>query len=81
MGSCPVICDCLGNVHLLPYVVQCGTVEALRRLENQFGYENASALLFVSGQMNQMLTTALNGNRIRDQKSEAQNEKTVKKQK
>jgi len=51
---------CLGNVHLLPYVVQCGTVEDLRRLEEKFGYDNASALVFVSGLPNQMLTNALN---------------------
>lgn len=50
---------CLGNVHLLPYVVQCGTVEALTRLEECFGFEDASALVFVSGLQNQMLTNAL----------------------
>jgi hypothetical protein len=51
---------CLGNVHLLPYVVQCGTVEALRKLESKFGFESASALVFVSGMQNQMLTNSLN---------------------
>ena len=50
---------CLGNVHLLPYVVQCGTVETLRRLKDKVGYKRASALAFVSGQANQMLTNAL----------------------
>jgi hypothetical protein len=51
---------CLGNIHLLPYVVQCGTVEALRRLEEWIGFDSASALVFVSGLPNQMLTNALN---------------------
>ena len=51
---------CVGNVHLLPYVTQCGTVEALRKMEEQFGFEHASALVFASGLPNQMLTNALN---------------------
>ncbi|CAE8651944.1 unnamed protein product [Polarella glacialis] len=51
---------CVGNVHLLPYVTQCGTVEALRKLEEQFGFADASALVFASGLQNQMLTNALN---------------------
>lgn len=55
---------CVGNVHLLPYVVQCGTVEALRRLEEKHGFEHASALVFVTGQTNQMLTNALNRHNI-----------------
>jgi hypothetical protein len=54
----------LGNIHLLPYVVQCGTVETLRRLEDKFGYQDASALVFVSGLQNQMLTNALNRHNI-----------------
>lgn len=51
---------CVGNVHLLPYVTQCGTVEALRKMEEQFGFDHASALVFASGMPNQMLTNALN---------------------
>eukprot|EP00931_Biecheleriopsis_adriatica_P017997 TRINITY_DN1271_c1_g1_i1.p1 TRINITY_DN1271_c1_g1~~TRINITY_DN1271_c1_g1_i1.p1 ORF type:complete len:4782 (+),score=1057.93 TRINITY_DN1271_c1_g1_i1:65-14410(+) len=50
---------CVGNVHLLSYVTQCGTVEALRRMEEEYGYGDASALVFVSGMQNQMLTNAL----------------------
>eukprot|EP00435_Cladocopium_sp_Y103_P004570 s2426_g1.t1 len=44
----------------LPYVTQCGTVEALRKMEEQFGFDHASALVFASGMPNQMLTNALN---------------------
>ena len=41
-------------------MTQCGTVEALRKMEEQFGFEHASALVFASGMPNQMLTNALN---------------------
>eukprot|EP00930_Biecheleria_cincta_P035478 TRINITY_DN24399_c0_g1_i1.p1 TRINITY_DN24399_c0_g1~~TRINITY_DN24399_c0_g1_i1.p1 ORF type:complete len:4764 (+),score=1067.82 TRINITY_DN24399_c0_g1_i1:48-14339(+) len=51
---------CVANVHLLSYVTQCGTVEALRNLEEQVGFSAASALVFVTGAHNQMLTNALN---------------------
>lgn len=50
---------CVGNVHLLPYAVQCGAVEALARFEQRFGFEDASALVFISGLQNQMLPNAL----------------------
>ncbi|CAK0875559.1 unnamed protein product [Prorocentrum cordatum] len=50
---------CVGGAHLLPYAVQCGAVEALRRLRERLGFEQASALVFVSGRPDQMLTNAL----------------------
>jgi hypothetical protein len=51
---------CVGNVHLLTYNVQCGAVEFLRRMEIKHGgYDKASAVVFVSGLDNQMLTNAL----------------------
>ena len=55
---------CLGNAHLLHYGVQLCAVETLRRLEESFGYGEASALLFVSGQEKNSLVIALSQHRL-----------------